>query len=135
MWPRSVAARRAYGPEHSELAAMLSPYATVLDRAGKTEQADSTYLRVLAMRRKLLGEEHPEYAWTMFNYADFLLTHKRYPEAVEWSRKVLKLRGRTLARHAHGGIDGDGRIGTCARSDGLARSGREVPPRESGAAH
>ncbi len=45
------------------------------------------------MRKKLLGPEHPEYAWTMFNYADFLLSHQRYPEAADWSRRVLMLRG------------------------------------------
>jgi len=90
------AARRAYGPGHPELAAMLSPYASVLDRAGKTAQAESTYLEVLEIRRKLLGDEHPEYAWTMFNYADFLMAHERFPEAAKWSREVLKLRGRSL---------------------------------------
>ncbi len=90
------AGRRAYGPGHPELAAMLSPYASVLDRAGKTAAAESTYLEVLEIRRKLLGEEHPEYAWTMFNYADFLMSHKRFPEAAKWSREVLKLRGKSL---------------------------------------
>ena len=70
---------------------MLSPYATVLERVGKVPQSDSVFLEVLAMRKKLLGPEHPEYAWTMFNYADLLLLQKRYAESAHWSREVLKL--------------------------------------------
>jgi serine/threonine-protein kinase len=89
-------ARRAYGNEHPELAAMLSPYATVLERVGKVPQSDSVFLEVLAMRKKLLGPEHPEYAWTMFNYADLLLLQKRYAESARWSREVLNLRGKSL---------------------------------------
>src|SRR5690606_22376130 len=91
-----AAARRAYGSEHPALAAILSPYATVLDRAGKAAQAESTYLEVIAMRRQLLGAEHPDYAWTMFHYADFLLAHRRYPEAARWSRAGQAVRGHSL---------------------------------------
>jgi serine/threonine-protein kinase len=68
----------------------------VLDRAGKPAEADSTFRVVLAMRRKLLGPEHPEYAWTMFNYADLMLSQERYQESARWAREVLALRGRTL---------------------------------------
>jgi tetratricopeptide (TPR) repeat protein len=51
---------------------------------------------VLRIRRQVLGEEHPDYAWSMFNYADFLVKEARYPEAADWSRRVLALRGKTL---------------------------------------
>lgn len=91
-----AAARRAFGNEHPDLAALLSPYAVVLEAAGKTAAADSVYREVLAMRRKLLGPEHPEYAWTMFNYADNLRLRGRYAESVAWARQVLALRGTSL---------------------------------------
>ena len=32
----------------------------------------------------------------MYNFADFLMTHGRYAESVEWSRRVLALRGKTM---------------------------------------
>jgi hypothetical protein len=74
----------------------MSPYAAVLDRANKPGKADSVYRETLEMRRKLLGADHPEYAWTMFSYADFLLGNKRFADAAKWCREVLKLRGKTL---------------------------------------
>jgi hypothetical protein len=60
------------------------------------EKADSTYRLALALKKQLLGEEHPDYAWTMFNYADQLLLMGNNAGAAEWSRKVLALRGKTL---------------------------------------
>jgi serine/threonine protein kinase/tetratricopeptide (TPR) repeat protein len=88
--------RRAYGPVHSELAALMSPYAAVLDRMNKVDKADSVYRETLDVRRKLLGADHPEYAWTMFSYADFLLGNRQFADAAKWCREVLKLRGKTL---------------------------------------
>jgi len=48
------------------------------------------------MRTELLGSEHPDLAWTMFNYADFLASQQRPAAAAEWARKVLALRRRSL---------------------------------------
>jgi eukaryotic-like serine/threonine-protein kinase len=60
------------------------------------ERADSAYRSALAMRHRLLGPEHPEYAWTMFRFADHLVRTRRWSEAAYWARWVLALRGRTL---------------------------------------
>jgi hypothetical protein len=48
------------------------------------------------MRRALLGDEHPDLAWSMYNFADFLMVAGRHAESVEWSRRVLAMRGKTM---------------------------------------
>jgi hypothetical protein len=48
------------------------------------------------MRRKLLGEDHPDITWTMSNFADHLRVTGRYDQAATWARKVLELRGKSL---------------------------------------
>jgi len=58
---------------------------------------------VLEIRRELLGPEHPEYLFTLFNYAAFLLVQDRCAEAVTAAREVLRHRGATLAE-SHPGV-------------------------------
>lgn len=89
-------AKRAHGDPRPLVASILSPLASVQEWAGHPERAESTYIETLRMRRELLGPEHPDYAWTMFNYADHLLRVERYPEAADWARQVLALRGKSL---------------------------------------
>jgi serine/threonine-protein kinase len=78
------------------VAGILSAYSTVTDRTGRPELTDSLLRTVLTMRREILGPEHPEYAWTMFNFADHLVRSGRFAEGAHWAREVLKLRGTTL---------------------------------------
>jgi serine/threonine-protein kinase len=79
-----------------ELAAVLNAFATALDLDGKPVAADSAYVETLTMRKQLLGAEHPDYAFTLMNYAGFLFDQQRYPEAADDSREILALRGKTL---------------------------------------
>lgn len=67
--------------------------ATALDIEGKNAAAESTYLAVLDMRKRLLGPKHPDYAFTLFNYSMFLSYQNRCKESIELSREVLALRG------------------------------------------
>ncbi len=83
------------GPNIS-VADALNSLATALDLEGKNAAAESTYVETIAMRRQLVGPEHPDYAWTVFNYAMFEFDQRRYAEAMRLSREVLALRGRTL---------------------------------------
>ncbi|MEJ0085659.1 MAG: serine/threonine-protein kinase [Pseudomonadota bacterium] len=91
-----AAARRAFGPADPLLAEKLSPYASMLDYAGRIEQAGEVYREAIEIRRKALGADHPEYAWTLNNYADHLMRQGRYAEAASFAREVLALRGKTL---------------------------------------
>ena len=48
------------------------------------------------MRRRLLGPEHPDYAWTLLSYASSLYDRGDYAGAAARTREVLALRGKTL---------------------------------------
>ena len=88
---------RANHPEPNErVAVALAALAMELDFQGKPAQAESAYVETLALRKRVLGPEHPDYTMTLFNYAMFIFDQKRYKEAAEYSREVLALRGKTL---------------------------------------
>ncbi len=70
--------------------------AGTLDFEGKTAAAESAYVKTLDLRRTLYGEQHPAYAWTLFNYSMFIFDQGRYQEAADDSRKILALRGTVL---------------------------------------
>jgi serine/threonine-protein kinase len=89
-------ADRAFGTRHPMVAAIASAHGSALEAIGKVDEADAAYQRALTLREDLLGPTHPDYAWSMFNYADFLLRTKRYAEAATWGRKVVALRGVSL---------------------------------------
>ncbi|MEO8878834.1 MAG: serine/threonine-protein kinase [Gemmatimonadaceae bacterium] len=86
------------GPDPT-VADALNSLATALDLEGKNAAAESTYIETIAMRRQLVGPEHPDYAWTVFNYAMFEFDQHRYKEAMQLSREVLALRGKTIAEN------------------------------------
>jgi tetratricopeptide (TPR) repeat protein len=81
---------------HTLVADAENSLATSLDIQGKTAAAESTYLTVLDMRRKLLGASHPDYLFTLFNYSAFLSDQGRCDESVKYSREVLALRGKGI---------------------------------------
>ncbi len=88
---------RANHPEPNErVAKALAALATVLDFEGKAAPAESAYVETLAVRKRLLGPEHPDYTYTLFNYSMFIFDQKRYREAADYSRQILALRGKTL---------------------------------------
>src|SRR5690606_38748259 len=68
----------------------------VLERAGRYDAADSVIRTVIEMRRELLGPEHPDYAWSLFNHAQILVKREEWQEAAQRAREVLELRGRSL---------------------------------------
>ena len=79
-----------------DVARVLNALATALDLQGKNPAADSAYHETLAMRRLLLGEDHPDYTFTAFNYSFFAFDQGRYAEAADYARKILVLRGAKL---------------------------------------
>jgi serine/threonine-protein kinase len=79
-----------------ELGAVTNALAGALDLGGNAVAADSAYREALAIRRLLLGPDHPDYAMTLMNYAGFLFDQHRYDESAADSRTLLALRGKTL---------------------------------------
>jgi tetratricopeptide (TPR) repeat protein len=75
---------------------------TLLHRAGthytnrRYREAQVLFEEVLALRRKVLGEEHPEMALSYHYVAATLRDQGRYKEAEDRYRTVLKIRRKTL---------------------------------------
>lgn len=94
---QALAILRANHPEpNARVADVLNALATALDLQGKVAPAESAYVETLALRRRLLGPQHPDYAYTLFNYSMFIFDQHRYREAADFSRQILALRNVTL---------------------------------------
>jgi serine/threonine protein kinase len=93
----ALAILEANHPEPNTLVAdAKDALATALDIEGKTAASESAYVETLALRRQLLGPEHPKYTWTLFNYSFLVFAQGRYQEAADISRQILALRGKTI---------------------------------------
>ena len=65
--------------------------------AGETwPESERLYREALAIRRRLLGDAHPDVAFTMYALADTLFTVGRHAEAAALCRDVLARRGTSL---------------------------------------
>ncbi|HEX3926422.1 MAG TPA: tetratricopeptide repeat protein [Gemmatimonadales bacterium] len=93
----ALATLQANHPDpNASVADVMDVLASELDFEGKVPAADSVYRATLALRRQVLGAEHPDYVSTLFNYSMFIFDQKRYREAADYSREILALRGKTL---------------------------------------
>jgi tetratricopeptide (TPR) repeat protein len=62
----------------------------------RPEESEKLSRDVHVMREKLLGSEHPDVAWSLYNLAFVLLTRDKLAEAEEMARTVLSRRGPNL---------------------------------------
>jgi tetratricopeptide (TPR) repeat protein len=93
----AVAILKGNHPEPTTLVADAeNALATALDIQGKYDEAESLYVDVLRLREKLLGREHPDFAFTQMNYSMFVFDRGRYEEAARCAREILALRGKSL---------------------------------------
>jgi tetratricopeptide (TPR) repeat protein len=65
---------------------------------GKYEQAEQLLTRVLAVRRRVLGEQHPHTLITMDFLAKVYASEGKYSEARALYTKVLDMRLRVLGK-------------------------------------
>jgi tetratricopeptide (TPR) repeat protein len=63
---------------------------------GLYEEAEQLNLKVLEIRRRVLGEEHPRTLWSMGNLATVYTHQDRYEEAEQLQSKVLEIQRRVL---------------------------------------
>lgn len=63
---------------------------------GRYEEAEPLYLEALAMRKKLLGEEHPYVATSINNLAGLYHKQGRYSEAEPLYQQALAIADRAL---------------------------------------
>ncbi|HSB55806.1 MAG TPA: serine/threonine-protein kinase, partial [Gemmatimonadales bacterium] len=84
-------AKRAYGPDHPEVAARLTDRGTALRELGELAAAESAFQRALDIRRRALGPDHVDVAYTMGELASTLEGEGKYERAESLSRAVLAI--------------------------------------------
>jgi tetratricopeptide (TPR) repeat protein len=91
-------ASRTEKDDRTEYAASFSSQrqAYALDGRGRYREAQPLFEKVLAVRRKVLGEEHPHTATCHDNLAATLDEQGHYREAAEGYRKALAIRRKVL---------------------------------------
>jgi serine/threonine-protein kinase len=88
--------RRNHPDPHPLVVEAENSLASALDVQGKTIAAESAFVRVIAMRKQLLGPKHPDYAFSLFSYAMNQMDLKHYETVLQVTSEVLALRGTTL---------------------------------------
>jgi len=77
-------------------AAILSSLAWLLWAQGDLQEASCLYERALEIRRRTLGEEHPETVATISKLGSLLRNRGNYDEARSFYERALEIRRRTL---------------------------------------
>lgn len=95
-----VVARRAYGPDHLEVAARLTDQGTALRELGEYAAAESVFGRALGIRRRTLGPDHVDFANTMGELAMNLADAGEYARAESLYRAVLAIDTKNLGPDA-----------------------------------
>jgi serine/threonine-protein kinase len=83
-------------------AASLNSLGMLLSDMGRYEEAQKVHERVLALRQKSLGSEHPDVATTLNNLGGVLFYLGKYEEARQMHARTLALREKILGpEHPH----------------------------------
>ena len=80
------------GPNHLEVAHVLSNLGMLYDDLGRYAEARPIYERVVAIREATLGSSHPDVANILINLASLYHHQGRYAEAVPLYRRSLDIR-------------------------------------------
>ncbi|MHC5821704.1 MAG: tetratricopeptide repeat protein, partial [Nostoc sp.] len=79
-----------------DVAASLNNLAFLYDSQGRYSEAEPLYIQALALRRQLLGDEHPDVATSLNNLAGLYDAQGRYSEAEPLYIQALALRRKLL---------------------------------------
>jgi CHAT domain-containing protein/tetratricopeptide (TPR) repeat protein len=82
---------KAKGPNHPAVAANLGALANTYMSMGRFTEAEPLYLRAFALREKLFGATHPDVATSLNNLARVNLATRHTPEALDYSRRAVRL--------------------------------------------
>ncbi|KAJ7825723.1 hypothetical protein B0H14DRAFT_3145159 [Mycena olivaceomarginata] len=96
------------GEEHPHLASMANLASTYWNQ-GRWKDAEALEVVVMEMRKRVLGEEHPDTLTSMANLASTYWNQGRWKDAEALEVVVMEMRKRPLegCRGARGGGDGD----------------------------
>lgn len=84
-----------YGMEHPDVALLMVNLAGTI-HAKCPDEAEQLCQDSLAIRRKLLGEDHVDVCWSLYNLAYVLIGRGRSTEALEYLALALSKRGSNL---------------------------------------
>jgi len=79
-----------------DFASTLNNLAYLYDSQGRYDQAEPLYLQALELRKRLLGEDHPDVAQSLNNLAGLYYSQGRYDQAEALDLQALELRKRLL---------------------------------------
>lgn len=83
------------GPQ-SVYASSLQMLAAFYSDKGRFDLAEQNFLKVLEIRKKVLGEEHPRYAETLSSLAHCYFLTGKFDQAENFDREALAIRQRSL---------------------------------------
>jgi tetratricopeptide (TPR) repeat protein len=76
----------------------MANLATIYHAQSRCEEAESMHVKVLKLRQKVLGQEHPDTIWSMANLATMYAAQGLYKEAEVMQIKALELRQKVLGQ-------------------------------------
>jgi tetratricopeptide (TPR) repeat protein len=76
---------------NSNIVTSLDNLANLDYKQGRYSEAEPLYIEALAMRKRLLGENHPDVAMSLHNLARLYYSQERYSEAEPLYIKALKI--------------------------------------------
>ncbi|MGZ3439197.1 MAG: tetratricopeptide repeat protein, partial [Polyangia bacterium] len=89
---RAVALReRLYGPDHTEVAAVLGELANIYEAQGQRDRAVEIQRRVLATTEKQLGPDHPDVGAGLVNLAAALGNQGKFADALALYQRALAI--------------------------------------------
>jgi tetratricopeptide (TPR) repeat protein len=80
------------GNEHPDIVSSLDSLADLYKKQGWYEEAETLFLQVIKLSKKLLGHEHPFVANSLHNLAEIYENQYRYEEAGPLYLQVFELR-------------------------------------------
>jgi tetratricopeptide (TPR) repeat protein len=89
------------GPEHLEIAVVLSELAYLYTRQGKYEQAESLYRRSLTIWERIPGPERPAMANTLMWFGFLSFEQGKYDQVEARYQRALQIWERTLGSQHH----------------------------------
>ncbi|WP_013325063.1 tetratricopeptide repeat protein [Gloeothece verrucosa] len=84
------------GNQDTQLAFSLNQLALLYYSQGRYEQAEPLYKQALELRKRLLGDNHPDVASSLNNLAGLYYSQGRYEQAEPLYKQALELRKRLL---------------------------------------
>lgn len=96
LWLDGLKVAERFGTQDGRLAISLNNLAELYRSQGKYAEAEPLYKRVLAIREKVLGPNHPDLAQSLESYAALLRQTDRPREATALEARAKVIRARNL---------------------------------------